>query len=202
MSCIVLGMVLTQEGAEGNDHPIAFASRRLSKAEKNYSTTEQEGHLYKTGNEEILRRYVLEFKRGKILAEAHGGFAGGHYVGRATTQKIICIGLWWQTLHKNSKAYNQACNVCQWTQKPSRRDEMQLNPKMTLQTFKKWEIDFLGPIAPHGKMGACYIITMTECLTQWAEAQSVKDSTNTIVVKFLFKNMLTWFGCPKILMSD
>jgi hypothetical protein len=42
-SCIALGAVLTQEGGEGLDHPIAFASRRLSKAEKNYSTTEREG---------------------------------------------------------------------------------------------------------------------------------------------------------------
>ena len=40
-SCIALGAVLTQEGAEGIDHPITFASRRLSKAEKNYSTTER-----------------------------------------------------------------------------------------------------------------------------------------------------------------
>ena len=39
-SCIALGTVLTQEGAEGIDHPIAFSCRRLSKAENNYSTTE------------------------------------------------------------------------------------------------------------------------------------------------------------------
>ena len=42
-SCIALGAVLTQPGAEGQDHLIAFASRRLCKAEKNYSTTERKG---------------------------------------------------------------------------------------------------------------------------------------------------------------
>jgi len=41
--CIALGAILTQEGAEGMDHLITFASRRLSKAEKNYSTTKHEG---------------------------------------------------------------------------------------------------------------------------------------------------------------
>jgi len=41
-SCIVLGAVLTQEGGEGLDHSIAFASRIFSKAEKNYSTTKHE----------------------------------------------------------------------------------------------------------------------------------------------------------------
>jgi len=43
VSCTALWVVLTQEGEEGLDHPIAFASCRLSKAEKNYSTTECEG---------------------------------------------------------------------------------------------------------------------------------------------------------------
>jgi len=42
-SCIALGAVLTQAGEGEMDHPIAFASRKLSKAEKNYSTTELEG---------------------------------------------------------------------------------------------------------------------------------------------------------------
>ena len=42
-SCIALGAVLTQDGGEGLDHPIAFASHRLSKVKKNYSTNEREG---------------------------------------------------------------------------------------------------------------------------------------------------------------
>jgi len=42
-SRIALGVVLTQEGGEGLDHPIMFSSHRLSKVEKNYSTTERKG---------------------------------------------------------------------------------------------------------------------------------------------------------------
>ena len=42
-SCSALGEVLTQDGTEGMDHPITFASQRFSKVEKNYSTTENEG---------------------------------------------------------------------------------------------------------------------------------------------------------------
>lgn len=80
------------------------------------------------GNDEILRRYVPEFEQGHILAEAHRGAAGGHYAGWVTTQKILCVGLWWPTLHQDSKVYSRTCDVCQRTGKPSRRDEMPLNP--------------------------------------------------------------------------
>jgi len=38
-SCIALGAVLTQAREGELDHPIAFASRKLSKAQNNYSTT-------------------------------------------------------------------------------------------------------------------------------------------------------------------
>ena len=42
-SCIALGAVLTQDGRGEMDHPMVLASKRLSKADKNYSTTEREG---------------------------------------------------------------------------------------------------------------------------------------------------------------
>ncbi len=42
-SCIALGVMLTQAGEGEMNHPIAFASRKLSKAERNYSTNEREG---------------------------------------------------------------------------------------------------------------------------------------------------------------
>jgi len=42
-SCISLGAVLKQASEGELDHPIAFADRKLSKVEKNYSTIEREG---------------------------------------------------------------------------------------------------------------------------------------------------------------
>eukprot|EP00253_Pinus_taeda_P017205 PITA_17205 len=83
-------------------------------------------HLFKMGADEILRQYVPDFERNNILVEAHGGAAGGHYVGKATMHKILRVGLWWPTLHKDSKAYCEACDVCQRTGRPSRRDELPL----------------------------------------------------------------------------
>ena len=42
-SGIELGVILTQPGEGDLDHPIAYSSRKLSTAEKNYTTTEREG---------------------------------------------------------------------------------------------------------------------------------------------------------------
>lgn len=43
VSCITLGAVLTQASRGDLGHPITFARKRLSKVNKNYSTTECEG---------------------------------------------------------------------------------------------------------------------------------------------------------------
>jgi len=90
------------------------------------------GHLYKMGSDEILRRYVQEFERSSILVDTHGGAVGVHYVGRGTAQKILRVELWWPTLHQDAKSYCKACDVCQRTGMPSRRDELPLNPQMAL----------------------------------------------------------------------
>jgi hypothetical protein len=86
------------------------------------------GQLYKMGPDEILRRCVMEAERPLILIEAHEGIIGGHYAGKETMQKIIRVGLWWPTLHRDAKDYYIACDACQRVGKPSRRDEMHLAP--------------------------------------------------------------------------
>jgi hypothetical protein len=59
------------------------------------------------------------------------------------------------------------------------------------------------PINPPGKhIGARYIITMIEYLTRWAEERELKDCSATTAVHFIFDDIVTRFGCPKILMSD
>ena len=80
---------------------------------------------------------------------------------------------------------------------------MPLQLQMALQTFNKWAIDFVGPInPPRKKTCGRYIITATDYVTRWAEAQEVRDFTAETVVRFIFYQILTRFGCPKILMSD
>ena len=80
---------------------------------------------------------------------------------------------------------------------------MPLQQKMAMQAFEKWAIDFVGPInLPRKKTGERYIITATDYVTRWAEAQAVKDCTADTAAHFIFEHILTRFGCPNILMSD
>jgi len=70
----------------------------------------------------------LNLNEDKSLQKHMGGVVGGHYAGWAEAQKILHFRLWWPTLHQDLKAYCRACDICQQTGKPSRRDEMPLNP--------------------------------------------------------------------------
>jgi hypothetical protein len=51
------------------------------------------GQLYNMGPDEILRICVMELERPMIMAEAHEGIAGGHYVGKSIAQKVLRAGL-------------------------------------------------------------------------------------------------------------
>ena len=155
------------------------------------------------GPDDILRRYILPHKQGRILAEANDGVACGNYGGCATSRNILRGGIWWPTLHNDAVDYSKSCDVCQPTGKPSHWDEMPLTPQIIMQPFDKWVVNFVGPINPLGKRaGALYIITTTKYLTRGAEVAPVMYCTTATVARFLFNNVVTRFGCMNILMSD
>jgi hypothetical protein len=80
---------------------------------------------------------------------------------------------------------------------------MSLRPQVTLQVFEKWDTDFVGPINPLEKIsGDRYIITMTEYLTIWEEVALVMDCSVETPTHFIFEQVITSFGCHRILMSD
>ena len=54
------------------------------------------------------------------MSEAHAGVAGGHYAGKVTVRKILQVGLWWPTIHMDTKSLCRHCDICQRTGKPLR----------------------------------------------------------------------------------
>jgi hypothetical protein len=60
--------------------------------------------------------------------------------------------------------------------KPKKRNEMPLQPQVSLEPFDKWGMDFIGPIHPssgHKKK----ILVCTDYLTKWDEVKDMKDAT-------------------------
>jgi transposase InsO family protein len=43
---------------------------------------------------------------------------------------------------------------------------------------------------------------MIDYLTRWVEAEPVTNCSTEKTTRFLFENIVTRFGCPKVLMSD
>jgi hypothetical protein len=137
------------------------------------------------------------------LGEDHEGIVGGHYAGKGTMKKVLHVGLRWPTFHKYAKEYFQKCDVYQRVGKPNRRDEMPLRPQVTLQVFEKLKIDFVGPINPLKRsLGDRYIITATRYLQIWEEATPVKYCSAKTTTQFLFEQVISRFGCPRILISE
>ena len=65
--------------------------------------------------------------------------------------------------------------------KPTQRDEMPLHPKVALEPFYKWGMEFVGPIDPtsgHKK----YIIVCIDYLKKWVEEKTVMVATEEKLV--------------------
>jgi hypothetical protein len=87
-SSIALGEVLAQPGEGDIDHPLAFASRKLSTVEINYTTTEREG---------LAMVYALQKFHHYLLGENFkmftDHFALKYLVNKPVLGGIICIWL-------------------------------------------------------------------------------------------------------------
>ena len=103
---------------------------------------------------------------------------------------------------KDAKEYVRKCDACQRYARNDLRMEMFLHISLPLFPFEKWEIDYVGEVHPHSSKGMAYIVVATEYLTKWAEAKTVKTNTAAHAATFMYENIISRFGCPKIPISD
>jgi hypothetical protein len=84
-SSIELGVVLTKPGERDIDHPIAFASRKLSESKHNYNTTEREGFamvyaLHKFRHYLLGQHFKIFIDHSSLRYPVNKPVFGGEYV--------------------------------------------------------------------------------------------------------------------------
>lgn len=102
---------------------------------------------------------------------------------------------------KDVHAYCKHCDECQRFA-PVRKRVGELFLIIPAGPFAMWGIDSVGPIQPETSCGMKYILTATDYCTRWVEAKAVAAITAEAVAEFIFRNMVTRYGCPTELVSD
>ncbi|MCO5595168.1 hypothetical protein L7F22_049207 [Adiantum nelumboides] len=138
-----------------------------------------------------------------ILEQAHSGQAGGHFSAEKMAKAILIAGIWWPTLFMDAEEFVKICDDCQRTKTLRGQDNMPLRPMMGARAFAKWEIDFVGPIAPPAyRTHAQYIFVAIDYLTKWVEAKATTKNDSKITAQFLYENIFTRYGLPIAIVSD
>ncbi|MCO5594436.1 hypothetical protein L7F22_048466 [Adiantum nelumboides] len=151
----------------------------------------------------IIHRCVPDEEQKAVLQEAHWGSVGGHFSGEIPGRKILQAGLWWPLLLKDAYTFAKECVQCLKMGQRTQGDRMQDHPILPLEPFQKWRLDFVGPIKPRAhKIGSRYILVATDYASKWVEAVALRDNKAASVARFLYKNIMTRFGCPIELVSD
>ena len=111
------------------------------------------------------------------------------------------MGYYWPSLFKDVNKYVRACDSCQRMGQPNHIDEMPLNLQVILEPFKRWALDFVGPINPPSNQRV-YILVCTNYMTKWVEDKALIKANEEYVLTFLFEEIFIRFGVPRELITN
>lgn len=83
------------------------------------------------------------------------------------------------------------------------REEFSSSKSLYLKfPLKNRKIDYIQEVHPNSPNSMKPIVIATEYLTMWTEAKAFKTNDTKQFAKFFYKQIITRFGCPKILIIN
>ena len=161
----------------------------------------KEGLLYRRS---FTGPYLLCVHPDKVkdfLFEIYEGICGSYTGGRSLAHRAISQGYWWPYMQADALKYVQECDKCQRFAPMIHQPARELNPLSSSWPFAQWGLDIVGlfPWAPRNKK---LLIAATDYFTKWVEAKPLSNIQDVDTKRFLWKNIITRFGIPWVVISD
>ncbi|KAI3691317.1 hypothetical protein L2E82_49639 [Cichorium intybus] len=161
----------------------------------------QNDTLYRRGHLEPWLKCITAEEGKALLEEIHAGEAGAHEGAMALTGKTLRAGVYWPESHSDVKEVTKKCVACQTFSPLHHLPAAPMTSISSPWPFYQWGIDIVGPF-PEAPGRVKFLIVAVDYFTKWIEAEAVASITGRNMIKFMWKNILTRFGTPKVLVSD
>ncbi|GJT87703.1 reverse transcriptase domain-containing protein [Tanacetum coccineum] len=120
---------------------------------------------------------------------------------RSVVSKIIRLGYYCPSMHKDAKGLIQRCETCQIHSLIPRKPKQEMISIMSTWPFSQWGIDILGPLtmAPGG---ARFLVVAINYFTKWVEAKLLTSTTGKHMERFVWEHIECRFRVPQTIISD
>lgn len=111
------------------------------------------------------------------------------------------MGIYWPTTYLDATELTRKCGEGQTFA------AVQANPHASLSNisspwlFYQWGIDIVGPF-PEAPEKLKYMVVAMDYFTKWIEAEPLACISGRQMIKFVWRNIMTRFDMPKMLVSD
>ena len=136
-----------------------------------------------------------------LLEELHERVCESHTGGRSLSHRAITQGYWWPDMQKEAQKYVKKCDQCQRFAPNIHQLRGVLNPLSSPWPFAQWGLDIVGPF-PKAVRNKKYLLVRTDYFTKWVVTEPLANIRDVDVKRFIWKNIVTRFGVPYVLISD
>ena len=98
-------------------------------------------------------------------------------------------------MQKETQEYVKKFDQCQRFAPNIHQPGGVLNPLSSPWRFTQWGLDIVGPF-PKAVGNKKYPLVCTDYFTKWIEAEPLANIRDVDVKRFIWKNIVTWFGVP------
>ena len=104
-------------------------------------------------------------------------------------------------MQKEVQEYVKKCDQCQKFTPNIHQPGGVLNPLSNPWPFAQWGLDIVRPF-PKAVGNKKYLLVCTDYFTKWIETEPLANIGDVDVKRFIWKNIVTRFGVPYVLISD